>query len=189
MLYVYKIVSDLTIYGPGKRTVIWFSGCSIHCKGCINKELWKRDLNLGMTIDQIVPLVQNDGVTLLGGEPLDQEELGQFVDKLKRMGKSIILFTGYSLNDIDSYRNSIVSKCDVVISEPYIESLKDDSLYLRGSLNQIITFNTSRYTEKDFLKENSFEISINNDGVESYGRNKKIIDELLNIDFENASYS
>lgn len=181
MLFIYKIENDLNIYGPGKRTAIWFSGCSIHCKGCINPELWKRDFKTGKCIDEVLSLIKNDCVTLLGGEPLDQEELEVFIDKLKKEKKSIILFTGYSLIDFDERKKSISSKCDVVICEPYIEALRDDTLYLRGSLNQIMLFNSKLYSEKDFMKDNTFEIDIKNNSVKSFGRNKKIITELLEL--------
>ena len=130
MLNVYKIDADNSIYGPGKRTVIWFRGCSIRCAGCINPELWKRDDKSNVLIDSLLSNISNEGVTLLGGEPLDQENIEIFIDKLKTLDKSIILFTGYSLNNIDDNKKRIASKCDVVISEPFIKNLKDDSLYL-----------------------------------------------------------
>lgn len=31
------------IYAPEKQFVIWMQGCSIHCKGCWNKEMWSFD--------------------------------------------------------------------------------------------------------------------------------------------------
>lgn len=181
MLFVHKIENDLNIYGPGKRTVIWFSGCSIHCKGCINPELWKRDVKCAKSVDEVLSLIKNDGVTLLGGEPLDQEDLEILVNKLKLQNKSIIMFTGYSLNNFDDKQKRISSKCDVVISEPYIEALRDDTLYLRGSLNQIMSFNSKRYSVKDFMKKNSFEIDIDKSSVKSFGRNKNLIKELLGL--------
>lgn len=181
MLYVYKIVSGLSIYGPGRRTGIWFSGCSIHCKGCINPELWQRELKCAKTIEDVLNCVKDDDVTILGGEPLDQEDLELLIDALKQRKKSIILFTGYSISNYDERIKRIASKCDVVISEPFIDELKDDSLYLRGSLNQIITFNTKKYSESDFVKNNSFEINVDKSGIYSFGRNKQLVKELLEI--------
>lgn len=181
MLYVYKIVTHLSIYGPGTRTVIWFSGCSIRCKHCINPELWERDPSLAMSATDVLSKIEDDGVTLLGGEPLDQEDLLTLIKLLKKNNKSIILFTGYSYQDFDSKMKKITSKCDIVISEPYIEELKDDSLYLRGSLNQIIHFNSNRYNEHNFAKNNSYEICANNDNLTICGRNKSLINDLLDL--------
>ena len=29
--------------GDGLRVVFWVAGCSHHCKGCQNKQTWRRD--------------------------------------------------------------------------------------------------------------------------------------------------
>ena len=181
MLNIYKIENNNPIYGPGKRTVIWFRGCSIRCKNCINPELWNRDSNSNESIDEVISKIIDDGVTFLGGEPLDQEDLEELIDRLKEIDKTIILFTGYSKNKYDERKIRITSKCDVVISEPFIDELKDDSLYLRGSSNQIITINSNIYDSNDFNKKNIFEIEITNDTLKSFGRNKKLIEEILDL--------
>lgn len=98
MLNVYKIAYDSKIYGPNKRTVIWFRGCSIRCKNCINPELWERDSSVNKSVEEVLSLIKNNDVTILGGEPLDQEDLELLIDKLIDQKKSIILFTGYSKN-------------------------------------------------------------------------------------------
>ena len=28
------------IYGPGVRSVLWFQGCTLACKGCWNTQFW-----------------------------------------------------------------------------------------------------------------------------------------------------
>ena len=181
MLNIYRIENNNPIYGPGKRTVIWFRGCTLHCKGCINPELWNRDSSSNKTVDEVINQISDNGVTLLGGEPLEQEDLEELIDKLILLNKSIILFTGYSIKDFDDNKKRITSKCDVVISEPFIKELKDDSLYLKGSSNQIITINSNIYNMDDFNRDNIMEIEISNNNIKSFGRNKKIINELLEL--------
>lgn len=181
MLNVYRIENDNPIYGPSKRTVIWFRGCSIRCKNCINPELWNRDSNSNKSIEEVISKISDDGVTLLGGEPLDQEDIELLIDELKSLNKTIILFTGYSKCFYDDRKKRITNKCDVVISEPFINELKDDSLYLRGSTNQIITINSTKFSKEDFDKPNTFEIKIQNDNLTSFGRNKKIISDILEL--------
>lgn len=181
MLNVHAVAVDNSIYGPGKRTVIWFRGCSIRCKNCINPELWKRDTKCDISINDLMCKIKNNEVTLLGGEPLDQEDLEQFIDALKENNIGIILFTGYSTKDYDERKKRITEKCDVVISEPFIQELKDDSLYLRGSLNQIIAVNSNRYENYNFSKSSSFEMDINNNHITSFGRDKNIINEILEL--------
>lgn len=181
MLNVYRIENNNPIYGPGKRTVIWFRGCSIRCKNCINPELWNREPNSNKSIEEVLSKITDDGVTFLGGEPLDQEYIEQLIDELKSLNKTIILFTGYSKLSYDDRKKRITDKCDVVISEPFIEELKDDSLYLRGSINQIVTINSDAYNENDFNRKNIMEIEISNNTLKSFGRNKIIIEEILDL--------
>ena len=181
MLNIYRNENNNPIYGPGKRTVIWFRGCSIRCKNCINPELWNRDSNSNKSIEEVVSKISDDGVTLLGGEPLDQEDIELLIDELKSLNKTIILFTGYSKYSYDDRKKRITDKCDVVISEPFINELKDDSLYLRGSTNQIVTINSNIYKESDFNKDNVMEIEISNNNLKSYGRNKNLINDLLDL--------
>ena len=181
MLNIYRIENNNPIYGPGKRTVIWFRGCSIRCKNCINPELWDRDSNSNKSIEEVISKISDDGVTLLGGEPLNQEDIELLIDELKSLNKTIILFTGYSKYSYDDRKKRITDKCDVVISEPFINELKDDSLYLRGSSNQIVTFNSNVYNEDDFNKNNIMEIEISNNNLKSYGRNKNLINDLLGL--------
>lgn len=180
MLNVYRMAFNSSIYGPGKRTVIWFRGCSIRCKNCINPELWKRISSCDRTVEEVMSSIKNDEVTFLGGEPLDQEDIEELIDLLKKSNKGIILFTGYSIKEFDERKKRIVSKCDAVISEPFIEKFKDDSLYLRGSTNQIITIN-SRYNEIDFKKPNIIEVSVRDSNIQSFGRNKNILTDLLGL--------
>ena len=181
MLNIYRIENNNPIYGPGKRTVIWFRGCSIRCKNCINPELWNREESAYKSVDEVLNLITDDGVTLLGGEPLDQEDLEELIDKIKIQNKSIILFTGYSIKNYDDNKKRITSKCDVVISEPYIQEFKNDTLYLRGSNNQIITIYSNVYNMNDFNKNNIMEIEISNNTLKSFGRNKRIIEDILDL--------
>ena len=70
-----------TANGPGIGISVWFQGCSLHCKGCHNKQLWPFE---GMSIspmelvDQIERTVKSnkgmyDYIAILGGEPFDQD--------------------------------------------------------------------------------------------------------------------
>lgn len=181
MLKVYKIVHDSKIYGPGNRDVIWFKGCSLHCKNCINPELWSSEGASLFSIDEIINNLESKHITLLGGEPLQQEDILLFVKKIKQKRIGIILFTGYEQVELFGDKQKAANLCDVVIYGRYIDRLKDDSLYLRGSLNQTIVFNSNKYKPEQFEKPNSYEVNIS-DEIELHGRTKELIKELLNID-------
>lgn len=175
MLNVAGIVFQSKIYGPGERTVIWFQGCSIRCEGCINPHLITFKENKLFSINELVKEIHNNLVTLLGGEPLDQKDIYDFLLELKKRDIDVILFTGYEWNAIsDSHKKIIEKTCSLLISGPYIKKFSDNSLYLRGSSNQeLIYFNKSKVikTEKE-----TYEIVFSNK-IEIRGRvNQDIFD-------------
>ena len=180
MLNVYKIAHGSKIYGPGIRDVIWFKGCTLHCKNCINPELWSPDGADQMDVDYLVKQLDSKEITFLGGEPLQQADILSLVKRLKKKRIGIVLFTGYERHELDGDKKKAADMCDVVIYGRYVDKLKDDSLYLRGSLNQEIVFNTKRYNPNDFIKPNSYELEMNNE-LELHGRNKNLINELLEL--------
>ena len=131
------------IYGFGKRLAIWLQGCSLRCKGCINAHIWEFGKGKDMTLSQFENLLTPDleGITLLGGEPLDQSEnLLPFVLKAKEMGKTVVLFTGYRKRELSGPALKIWNISDVTVSGRYKEDKHSDFLALRGSTNQRLTF-------------------------------------------------
>ena len=180
MLQIFKIAHGSKIYGPGDRDVIWFKGCTLHCKNCINTELWSAEGSEQVDVDFIVSQLESNEITFLGGEPLQQVDILPLIKKLKKKRMGIILFTGYEKRELEGDKKKAADMCDVVIYGRYIDSLKDDSLYLRGSLNQEIVFNTRRYKPDDFIKPNSYELKMD-DKLELHGRNKELINELLEL--------
>ena len=91
--------------GPGRRFALWVAGCSLRCPGCCNPELFEgrhvAPRSVEPTVEAIAAATDAydiEGITVLGGEPLDQIEgvatLGRAV---KGMGLGVIVFTGYTL--------------------------------------------------------------------------------------------
>jgi len=88
---------------------IYLSGCTRHCKGCHNYELWdfKEGTNYLDVLDGITQRVKEfdiaiDNIMLLGGEPLDQdkEDLLYLTTYLYALGRPLWLFTGYEFKDV-----------------------------------------------------------------------------------------
>lgn len=86
--------------GDGVRVSIFVSGCKFHCKDCFNSETW--DYNYGNqytqeTEDELINLISNpniDGLSILGGDPLWQDESGlqtliNLVNKVHSMNKTV----------------------------------------------------------------------------------------------------
>ena len=144
--------------GPGFRVTIWVSGCTHACPGCQNKHTWK--YGQGHKLDDMVPyhitckekilnLIGDkhiDGVTISGGDPLDQsaqalKELAKFLSNIKKRypEKSIWLYTGYFIEDLkNSPHKEVIKNCDVIIDGPYVKEKRNITIPFRGSTNQRI---------------------------------------------------
>lgn len=154
--------------GIGVRVSLFVSGCTNHCEQCFQPETW--DFNYGKpfdkdTEDYILNLLAPDyinGLTLLGGEPMEPENQKCLLPFLKRVreiypNKSIWCFTGFTLDGEllkeGSYPNTeitreILSLIDVLVDGRFVNSLKDISLRFRGSSNQRIIDLDKTFKEK-----------------------------------------
>lgn len=143
--------------GLGVRVTLFVSGCTHHCKGCFNPMTW--DFNYGKpftedTEEQLLEMLSPDyidGLTLLGGEPMEtdnQRALLPFLKKVKERypRKNIWCYTGYTLEtDLLSesrarceVTDEMLSLIDVLVDGEFIEEQKNISLAFRGSENQRI---------------------------------------------------
>lgn len=139
--------------GLGVRVTLWFAGCTHRCPGCHNEHTW--DYNQGKQIldDAVLERIFNecnhdyvDGITLSGGDPLDQSkeslhELHKFIKWFKHRfpDKDIWLYTGSNIEDItDSGKYAIICECAAVVDGPFVKELYNPDLAFRGSSNQRI---------------------------------------------------
>jgi anaerobic ribonucleoside-triphosphate reductase activating protein len=105
---------------PGEiAQAIYFSGCSLRCKDCQNKELWDFSSGKKTTVDEIVAAVKKhplaEYVVFLGGEPTDQPVfLGEVCAAIKDKKKA--LYTGREFEDIPV---KILDHINLVICGPY----------------------------------------------------------------------
>ena len=64
--------------GPGVRTVVFFQGCDLRCKGCQNKSTWDTKSGTEVEVAELATLLRkevcNKKITFSGGEPLSQSE-------------------------------------------------------------------------------------------------------------------
>ncbi len=141
------IVSDSIVDGPGIRYTIFTQGCAHECVGCHNPETWDFDGGVEVDIDKLIEqIVSNpllNGVTISGGDPFYQiEPTLELVYKLKSLNINVIVFTGYTFEELQQMKESnpnldrILHNIDVLIDGPYIEEERDLTLRFRGSRNQ-----------------------------------------------------
>jgi anaerobic ribonucleoside-triphosphate reductase activating protein len=133
--------------GPGVRVSLFVSGCRNHCKGCFNPETWDFDYGRPFTRateDEIIEALRPSwiqGLSILGGEPTEEENAAVLIPFLKRVravlpDKDIWLYSGYTYEALRD--KEILTLADVLVDGPFLLELKDAGLAFRGSRNQRI---------------------------------------------------
>jgi len=141
--------------GPGVRVTLFCSGCTNHCEGCFQQETW--DFLYGKpytaeTEEEVLKALAPEfiqGLTLLGGEPMEPENQRVLVNLLRRVratypSRDIWCYTGF-VYDRDllagqrkhcEVTDEMISLIDVLVDGPFILARKNLSLAFRGSSNQ-----------------------------------------------------
>ena len=133
--------------GPGIRVSLFVQGCNRHCDGCFNPETW--DYDKGQIFNRRIQELFLDlgkekritGFSILGGEPLDQDErMLELIKKIKERypDKTIWMWTGHTYEDLTDKQMEIVKLIDVLVDGPFIISQKCPGKRFRGSMNQRI---------------------------------------------------
>lgn len=134
--------------GPGIRTSIFVTGCSINCKNCFNKDY--QDFSFGnkwtdQTTAEVIDYLKSDqvsGLTILGGEPFENTSglIDLLTDVEKEVDKPIWIYSGYTFDDLikNDLSKKLLEMVDILVDGPFIEEEKDLSLQFRGSKNQRI---------------------------------------------------
>lgn len=139
--------------GTGIRTSVFVSGCRHNCPGCFNSIA--QNFNYGSPFNEnilteIVDSIKNpiiQGISFLGGEPLDELNVAGVLEIVKAVkkeapDKDIWLWTGYLLEDLlkrsekDKNLLSILKSINILVDGQFIENQKELSLKFRGSKNQ-----------------------------------------------------
>ena len=143
--------------GPGMRVTVFVSGCTNHCKGCFQPETW--DFDYGTLFDGerekwiVRELTKGyyDGLTLLGGEPMEPSNQEGILPLIRRVktelpGKTVWVYTGFTYDKdlvpggrkYTEVTDEILDSIDVLVDGQFILREKDITLQFRGSRNQRI---------------------------------------------------
>ena len=153
--------------GPGVRVALFVSGCRNCCPGCFNQETWNfcygKEFSAATEAEILEALAPPfiSGLSLLGGEPFEEENqraLAPFLERVRAAfpQKNIWCYTGYVLErDLlaESGRKRtlftarMLSCIDVLVDGPFVEELKNIALQFRGSSNQRILHLKDMQTE------------------------------------------
>lgn len=183
----YALIRKMDISnGSGIGVSLFVQGCRAHCKNCFNSETWGFTGGkewTKQTKEEFLKLVAQPfvvRVTILGGEPLEPENVYDVLSLIKDIkakfpDKKIWLYTGFTweqifkrtkLNDlnpldffsdvhVNAARQSVIRMCDVVVDGRYVDELNDISLKWCGSLNQrVINVQKTIATNKIVLYNN-----------------------------------
>ena len=152
----YSTIKDCDIAnGIGVRITLFVSGCTNHCKNCFQPQTWDFDFGEPFTEETEKKLLQMlkpdyiNGLTLLGGEPMEPQNQRALVPFLKRVreaypNKNIWCFTGFTYEVLKTdgshprceVTDEMLSLIDVLVDGRYVDELKDLTLQFRGSSNQ-----------------------------------------------------
>lgn len=167
---VAQIIKETEAEGPGKRYALWVQGCPLLCSGCCNPEMLPFKARRMMSVETLVEDATKcniEGVSLLGGEPFSQPEaVSKFVEQIKSKNLSVMIFSGYTLEELHLMNNEfveqILNNTDVLVDGRYEKDKRTTSKRWVGSTNQKIHFLTERYkNDPRFDQDNSFELRFN----------------------------
>ena len=166
-MHIGEIMTADSANGIGIRLTIFVSGCLNHCPGCFQPQTW--DFEYGRLYtkemeDQILEELAHpyyDGLTLLGGDPMELANQEPLLGLLERIHtelpeRSVWAYTGYLYDRdlqpggcryVDGVTDSYLDLIDVLVDGPFIQDLKKITLNFRGSSNQrIIDLKKTRRT-------------------------------------------
>lgn len=169
-MYIHNVIEKSKVNGPGTRYVIWFQGCSIRCPGCANKHMWEHDVGKEVVSPEELTLevfkqMGIDGISITGGEPLDQyEELIAFLEKTYPTVE-VFLTSGHTLSEIKNKYPKVLKLVDILIDGPFMQDKVDLTPAWRGSTNQginLLSEGAQKY--KDYKPEFVTEMIFKEDG-------------------------
>lgn len=148
--------------GPHERFAVWLQGCSLRCPGCCNPELFERGRGTPVEVEALVTEIDTavrehaiEGVSVLGGEPLEQlPALTELAAAIQSRGLGLILFSGYVLAEAETLPG-------FARLWPLLDTLVDGRFDARarepaparggrrfiGSRNQVLHHRTDRYAD------------------------------------------
>ncbi|WP_165975602.1 4Fe-4S single cluster domain-containing protein [Actinomadura rubrisoli] len=143
-------------HGPGTRAVLWLQGCTLGCPGCSVPETHPRRGHRVGVDEMFAQFAVLDGwiegVTITGGEPLQQRRpVLRLLARLRaETSLPVILSTGYTWDEVVRMPGAaaLLDRVDALLAGRYERGLRLDR-GLRGSSNRTVHLFTDRYTPED----------------------------------------
>jgi anaerobic ribonucleoside-triphosphate reductase activating protein len=173
LLRVHDFVPLSRANGPGRRAVLWVQGCTLRCPGCFNPQTHDSEggepVPVEALVERLVALEGIEGLSISGGEPLQQlEPLLKLLQRLRQESAlSILIFTGYTWEEIERLpgAEALLACADVLIAGRYDAGQRvAGSSGLRSSANQSVHLLTDRYTIDDLSAVPAAELIVTPEG-------------------------
>lgn len=187
-MLIHGFVAHSLVNGPGVRAVVYFQGCNLGCASCWNPATHAfvgpprgvQDVAEQVAAAHRIRVI--DGVTVSGGEPLQQAlDLLDLIRLLKRTWPelSIGIYSGYTETELESGRfwtspgiaqevrrriwEDIKQHLDFAVLGRFVAA-RPSRLTMRTSANQVLRLFGDRYREEHF-KPLEFEVHIEAQGL------------------------
>ena len=134
--------------------------------------MWDFDSGNSYKVEDFINIIKSyadkiEGITWLGGEPLEQiEPVTKISKEVQEQGLSVIVFTGNDYADIKDRQDfkELCKYTDILIDGRYEQDKTDYSRAWVGSSNQNYYFLTDRYNESVIYEnKNKIEVRISPD--------------------------
>lgn len=155
--------------------------------------MWDFDSGTLYNTDDFINLIKQykdrvEGVTWLGGEPLEQiEAVTEISRAVQSFGLSVIVFTGYEYKNLEQRADfqELIKYVDILIDGRYEQDKTDYSRPWVGSSNQNYYFLSNRYDENIITThKNKIEIRVdknNNISLNGMGNFKKVLKTMQEV--------
>lgn len=195
-VYLADLIEYTDLEGPGFRTALWFAGCSIRCKNCCNPHLFQRSSDQRIGIDNLLKRLERiferhsdlEGISLLGGEPLDQPQaVSQILQFSRSFGLGSMLFSGFTIEQIQkSEFSAILDQVDLLVDGPFVAAKQESGRRWIGSSNQNLYFLSERYNPKMscFEEPNEVELRWHKGELQLYGFPSDLVRKLGSKGFD-----
>jgi anaerobic ribonucleoside-triphosphate reductase activating protein len=159
LLRVAARVHATDVEGPWRRYALWVQGCTIRCPGCCNPEMFAAAggdaIDVRALVAEIEAARQRDaieGITVLGGEPLEQiAAVTALARAVSSLGLGVIVFTGFTMPAASALPgfHELWAGLDTLVAGPFDRTSLEAPHGRRfiGSRNQVLAHRTSRYAD------------------------------------------
>lgn len=158
-LRVAQRVACSAVEGPRRRYALWVQGCSLRCPGCCNPELFAGDGGELVAVEALLADIlaaraahDLEGVTILGGEPLEQIlAVTALCLQVRAAGLGVLVFTGHTLAEVEAMPAgpALLAAVDTLVDGRFDAAAREptDGRRVVGSRNQRLVHRTPRYAD------------------------------------------